>query len=196
LIDIRLTPEEVAHCEESARAVNENKYRNGLPDNLWTVAGEEPDPLATRSAAFRAEYALAKYLGLGKLTWKLYKYGDGRIDLVIPFPCPVGRTIQVKHRNQRQRDMATAGLDFHHELQADLYVLTWPLDKTDITLVGWCTRDDFLQRIAMRPPVRMNGLKYEMCWDSDLRSMPSLYQEVQEARENYAADRDAVDAYA
>jgi hypothetical protein len=189
-ITVTLTRDEEVRAVLAAFEVNENKEHLGKNTTAWTRRGEQVDPTLQRADAFRAEYAVAKLCGLPPLTWQLFDGGDGKIDLVLPYPTPLGQRVQVKHRSERNRDLATSSLDHHDELKADLYVLAWPAldrDSGGIDLIGWCTRDDFLARIMdlSRPPVRMLGLRYEMVWHRDLRPMQTLVEAVDAARHAY-----------
>jgi hypothetical protein len=195
MLTVYLSESEEQHVAKAAAAVNDNKERVGKPNVAWSRGGVEQSPLQTRTDAFRAEFAVNKALGLDPLNWEIFEGGDGNSDITLPFYCILGSRIQVKHRNERNRDLATSSLDHHKELKgADIFVLTWPsADQTGIDLVGWCFRNDFLSRIMdmRRPPVRFLGLRYEMKWDSDLRDIEELIEEVQDAaRQANAVDRD------
>ncbi|MCC6629689.1 MAG: hypothetical protein IT340_20105 [Chloroflexi bacterium] len=179
---VALTPQQETATRAAAEAVNEHKDAIGKPNIGWSRGGQPQDPLWQRWQSFRAEQAVANALGLGDLTWAIYDGGDGKVDLTLPFPTAVGATGQVKYRSERQRDLATDGLDFHAELQAHWYVLVWPAAVGDaLDIVGWCSRRDFLHRIMAREPVRMQGKKFEMRWQ-ELRPIATLIDAVAAGR--------------
>lgn len=184
VIDVTLTPEEDSKAAAAALAVNENKERLGKPTRQW--GAKAPDAFDIRYQSFRAELAVAKVLGLAHTGWEILAGGDGKIDLTVPFPTRLGTTIQVKYRGERNRDLATEGIYFWRELKCAIYVVAWPGPTGSVTLAGWCTRGDFLDRIVSRPPVRMLGEKWEMRWQ-DLRPMSQLVEEVAHARAEAAA---------
>lgn len=187
MIDVLLSEEDEAKAAAAAAAVNANKDRIGKPNTAWKPG---QDPLKMRRDSFRAELAVARFLGLD-LEWEILDGGDDKIDIHLPHPVWMlddggsgveAKTVQVKHRGERRRDLATDGLGFFRELKADIYVLAWPAEEGDaITLVGWCTRRDFFNRITSRAPIRMLGDKYEMKWETELRDMRDLLGEWQAA---------------
>jgi len=166
--EVRLSEEERQRAAAAAVAVNENKARLGKPGSYDKYG---VDPLESRYQSFCAEAAVAKVLGIPEPEWPVLPGGDGKIDLTTP----AGLTVQVKYRGERGRDLATEGLDFWDELRADVYVLVWPSlwGAGSYTVVGWCSREEFFNRILTREPVRMKGRKFEMRWQ-DMRPMPEL----------------------
>lgn len=89
---------------------------------------------------------------------------------------PDGRAVQVKYRGKRGWDLATDYTDkLHKELRADIYVLVWPGEAEGVyTLVGYCTQDDWKERIVSpRPPIFLRGYRYEIRWP-DLRPISEL----------------------
>jgi len=197
VIEVSLSPEEVAKAANAARAVNENKNRVGKPHKSWGPTA--PDEFTSRSESFKAELAVAKALGLDH-GWEIFDGGDGRVDIRLPHPVTIPvtflpwspidvQTIQVKYRGEPFRDLATEGLNFWRELKADIYILVWPGQADDsLLLVGWCTRDQFVNRIFSRPPVRMLGDKYEMRWEDDLNPIDSLVEGVKLALSKHASE--------
>lgn len=159
MIDVQLSVDERHRAAAAALAVNDNKARLGNPGSSDKYG---VDPFDSRYQSFCAEIAVSKVLGIPEPAWPLYAGGDGKVDL----RTADGASVQVKYRGERQRDLATEGLDFWSELKADIYVLVWPgLEGAgSYTVVGWCTRKDFFSRVTERPPVRMKGLKYELRW--------------------------------
>lgn len=194
MIQVTLTPTQEQMARQAAEAVNANKARLGKAATVFLKEGN--DSLSIRIASFRAELAVATALGIDHPGWAVLAGGDGKIDLTLPYPARPGQTIQVKWRGEPERDLATEGLRFWDELVADIYVLTWPgLPRADgaqsaeltrpgdagaITVVGWCTLDDFLHRIIARAPVRMRGEKWEVRWQ-DLHPIETLIAEVRDA---------------
>lgn len=177
---VKLMPEEILELAQVAAAIEHSKRRFGKAD--WGVSS-----LASRLYAVCAERAVAKALGC-EHELVVLPGGDGHVDLVLPQETPVGRTIEVRFRRKRQTDLATQGLRFWEELVADLYVLVWPAREGEWTpldgfdIVGWATRDDFLQRIVSRPPIRMRGEKWELRY-SELRDWGQLVSLLQERAE-------------
>lgn len=188
MIQVTLTPTQEQMARQAAEAVNANKARLGKAATVFQKEGN--DSLSIRIASFRAELAVATALGIEHPGWAVLAGGDGKIDLTLPSRTRPGQTIQVKWRGEPERDLATEGLRFWDELVADIYVLTWPgLPPVDgeppgqmgaITVVGWCTLDDFLHRIIARAPVRMRGEKWEVRWQ-DLHPIETLIAEVRHA---------------
>lgn len=163
-------------CEDAATAVEHHRRTTATWMPLLETA---LDSTLTRSVAFGAELAVARYLGLADPIWEL-GWGDGGVDLTLDMPLPDGdSTIQVKYRRVQGKDMALEGLDFWKELRADLYVLTQPglLPRNDgsvgYELVGWCRRADWFHRVTARPPIWMHGRKYEMM-PRELQPLSSL----------------------
>lgn len=178
MIEIELTPEEESQCLAWAVAIQQRKLELGRKSRRY--AGTLDD-VEVHRLAFRAELALAKALGI-PLSVEVLDGNDGGIDLVLPVPIPEGVTVDVKWRSERERDLATDGLNFHYELRADLYVLAWPGDEDRVCLVGYCTRGEFLYRVLSRPPVRLRGWRYEMRWQ-ELHPIEELLAKVERARE-------------
>ena len=181
MLDVLLTPEEEAYCRERGLAVNANKARLGMGKGGSAARYGDLDADANRVNSFRAECATAKALGL-PYSVSILKGGDGGVDLRLKAPTVYGDTVQVKWRAERDRDIATDGLDVSKDLRADIYVLAWPGPmERYITLVGWATYDDWYFRIwdreTRRPPVRMRGYKYEILWQ-ELRPMAELIEEA------------------
>jgi len=166
-----LDPAEVLDLAEVAARIEYGK--RGIPSRDWGVTS-----WSSRLYSLCAERAVARALGCEHDPVVLVG-GDGHVDLWLPEETAVGRSIEVRFRRQRNRDLATQGLRFWEELVADIYVLVWPsaaedwspLDGFDI--VGWVTRDDFHRRIVSRPPIRMKGEKWEIPY-SDLRDFREL----------------------
>jgi hypothetical protein len=167
MFDVFLTEDEESQCLAWAIAINEHKAALNKPGRFRGV-----NELEARVIGIRAELAVAKALEI-PFNVEIFDGGDGGIDLTLPAPLSFGSTVQVKHRNRRETDLATNGLNFHRELKADLYVLTWRSEDGAITLVGWCTKEDFIKRIIEKPPARLLGLKYEIRW-KDLRPINEL----------------------
>jgi len=169
-----LDPVEVLDLAEVAARIEYAK-RN-LASRDWGVTS-----WASRLYSLCAERSVAKSLGCEHDPVVLLG-GDGHIDLWLPFGTPVGRSIEVRFRRKRQRDLATQGLRFWEELIADIYVLVWPTHDGDwspldgFDIVGWATRGDFHQRIVSRPPIRMKGEKWEIPYSElrDFRELVSL----------------------
>jgi hypothetical protein len=178
MLDVLLTDAEEAYCLQAGLAVNGNKERLGVGRGGGGSRYADLDADANRVNSFRAECALAKVLGI-PYSIEILSGGDGGVDLRLPVPCSHGQTLQMKWRGERNRDIATDGLNFHRDLKCDIYVLAWPsVTLLDVTLVGFCTKRDWLKRILARPPVRMRGDKWEMKYQ-DLRPIAGLIRAVE-----------------
>lgn len=185
MIEVLLSRAEERQCIDWAMAINDNKERLGKGrSGNRRFNGADPDQ--SRIDAIRSECALAKVLGL-PYSVEVYDGGDGGVDLWLPELTPLGRSIQVKWRSEPERDIATDTLNFHKDLKADIYVLTWPGAGRKITLVGYCTKKDFIKRILERPPDRLLGFKWAMKWDSELRPIEELIDVVTGKQPNKAA---------
>jgi hypothetical protein len=167
MIEVLLSRAEERYCQEMAKAINDNKKALGKTSSF---RGTDPDK--SRFDALRSECAVAKVLGL-PYTVEIYAGGDGGVDLWLNELTSLGRSVQVKWRGEPEKDLATDGLNFHHDLKADIYVLTWPGVGRKIVLAGYCTKADFIKRILARPPDRMLGLKYAYKWQ-DLKPIEDL----------------------
>src|SRR5690348_13705261 len=180
MIEILLTHDEETQCEKWGIAINDHKEAIGK-SRAGSKRYEGLDPDLARVSAIRSELAVAKILGL-PYDVKIFDGGDGGVDLWLDAPIELGRSIQVKWRSEAERDIATDGLNFHHDLKSDIYVLTWPGKGRRICIVGYCTKADYIKRILEKAPDRLRGLKYAIKWQ-DLRPIEELVQKV-----HYAAD--------
>lgn len=169
-----------------ARAIEMSKCHLPSPD--WGVDSEE-----SRFLSLCAERCVAQVLGCVHDP-QVLPGGDGHIDLWLPRPTEYGQTLEVKFRRERYRDLATTGLRFWEELQADLYVLVWPSRDgvwqpgDGFEIVGFATKQDFHQRIISRPPVRWRGEKWEIRWQ-DLRAFGELFSVVKGDSDAYRTRR-------
>lgn len=153
LLDVYLSPREQRELQALAVAINENKRH--LPARTW-----HHDAFQARYLSLCAERAVARITGAEHQV-AVYPGGDKGIDLVLP----TGQTVQVKARSQRYRDLATDGIRFWEELQADVYILCWPTeDQQGITIVGYVTRERFLSWIISHRPQRLRGEKWVIPW--------------------------------
>lgn len=163
-----LTPPERNKAREAATALSD-KYAK-LPSEHKRDFGADTSTPDSWYHSLKAEMAVAKHFGLVPPTWEIFQgMGDKDVDL----HTASGKRVQVKYRRQHGRDLALRSTDAR-ELKPDYYVLVYPgYDDDTAEIAGWCTRDEFLERIFSRPPVRMVGLKYEM--------MPSELHSPEEA---------------
>jgi hypothetical protein len=174
-VTVALDEEELLSLYEVAQAIERNKRH--IPSEHWGV-----DSLESRFLSLCAERAVAKLLGCLHEV-KVLSGGDGHVDLVLPKPTRFGFTVEVKFRRERGRDLATARLRFWEELRSDIYVLVWPSSDQDwnpeqgFTVVGFATRQQFLERIIARPPVRFRGEKWDIPWQ-ELTPIAVLAEEV------------------
>jgi len=182
MLDILLSEAEEEQCKAWGLAINANKKRLGLKKTHGSRY-DDIDIDVSRVNAVRSERAVAKALGV-LYSVEILPGGDGGVDLTLPVPCRFGRTVQVKWRRERERDLATeTSGNLSKDLRADIYVLTWPatVDRL-ITLVGFATMDDWKKRVFSRPAVWMRGEKWELKWDTELRPITTLIDAVRKVQ--------------
>jgi hypothetical protein len=183
VLDILLSESEEAQCREWGLAINANKERLGKGRRGSGNRYEGIDADVSRINAIRSEYAVAKALGV-LYDCEILPGGDGGVDVTLPVPCRFGKTVQVKWRSERERDLATeTSGNLARDLRADIYILTWPgaVDRY-ITLVGFATMDDWRKRVFSRPAVWMRGEKWELRWKTELRPMQTLVEAVRKVQ--------------
>lgn len=181
MLDILLSEAEEAQCRKWGLAINANKHRLGKGRG-GGKRYEGIDEDASRINAIRSEYAVAKALGV-LYSVDILPGGDGGVDITLPVPCRFGKTVQVKWRSERGRDLATdTSGNLSKDLRADMYVLTWPgIEAGYITLVGFATMDDWKKRVFSRPAIYMRGEKWELK-PSELRPITTLIDAVRKVQ--------------
>lgn len=121
---------------------------------------------ATHLTGVIGEYAVAKMIG-NKLDLAVHIGGDGGSDIE-----KNGHTIQVKTRNP-QREPIYLYVNEPKDLRADVIVLAITRSLTEVSVLGWLPKEDFLamavplnfghgdrigvSRINLRPPDELDG---------------------------------------
>jgi len=149
---VKFSDEELLKLFRLARQRNDPKQRK------WKSQGwnRNKSALAGHYDGIMAEMAVAKLLGV-EINEEIYEGGDDGSDLVLPD----GRTIQVKHRGQRDWDYALNSADLD-DFITDIGVLCQPTPEYDddaVDVVGYITKEQFAERAF-----RTNFLKKPNGW--------------------------------